>query len=148
MAEPSPAQAAASAQALGEPGAAIHAPAITLSVLCLIHCLALPVLAVSLPVLTGLAEMHWLHKGFALLAFPISGLAIWQCLRSGRSHRLFIGLALLGLALLGIGSFSHEISHDLEPYETLLVSIGGITLASAHLTHWIGHRRNADCCQG
>ncbi len=125
-----------------EPGAAVHVPAISLSALCLIHCLALPLMAVSMPALAAAAEAEWVHKVFVALAFPVSGFAIWQCLRSPRRHYVFIGLALIGLALLGAGAFIH----DLEAYETPLTVLGGVVLGSAHIIHWIGHRKNADCC--
>lgn len=113
---------------------AVDASAITLSGLCLIHCLALPILAASLPIAGSLAENEWLHRGFVLLAVPLSFFAI---LRSdGLSNRaLFTALAILGLALLVLGAFVEQL-HD---YEVHLTVAGAVLLSVAHLLRWRSH---------
>lgn len=110
-------------------GAVLDASAVGLSSLCLIHCLALPVLAATLPLAGALAENEWIHRGFVLAAAPITGLAVW---RAFPKDAVFIIGALLGLAIL-IASAFVEALHD---HETLLTVIGALTLASAHLWHW------------
>lgn len=114
--------------------AAIDASAITLSGLCLIHCLALPLMAAFLPVAGVLAEAEWVHKTFVAAALPISGVAI---LRSWNSPggSLFAALAIAGLGLLVSAAFVESL-HD---YETPLTVIGAGLLASAHIWRWRLH---------
>ncbi len=114
---------------------AIDGAAISLSGLCIIHCLALPLFAASLPMIGALAEAEWVHGAFVLLAIPLSGYAISRALAGGRQFG-FITLAMLGLGLLLAGAFV-EALHD---YETLLTVSGGLVLALAHLSRWLGHQ--------
>ena len=58
------------------------AVAISLSGLCLIHCLALPVLTGFLPLMGAWAEAEWVHLGFVGLAVPVS---IWTLSRPPRA---------------------------------------------------------------
>ena len=76
--------------------AVLDTSAITLSGLCVIHCLALPVMAAFLPVAGVWAEAEWVHKVFVLFAVPVSGLAIWQSF-SSPGGRGFVALATVGL---------------------------------------------------
>jgi len=105
--------------------------AISLSGLCLIHCLALPFLAAALPVAAILSEAEWLHKVFALAALPVSG---WVIFRERADPRAtwFTPLALSGLALLLAAAFV-ELLHD---YETVLTVAGAVLLAGAHSLRW------------
>lgn len=109
----------------------LDASAITLSGLCLVHCLALPALAVALP-LTGLwAEQEWVHQVFALSALPITVFAMTRPFHEG-ARTSFILLAGSGLALL-IGAAFIEGLHDLE---TPLTVMGALLLATAHIRRW------------
>jgi hypothetical protein len=109
----------------------LDASAITLSGLCLVHCLALPALAVTLP-LTGLwAEQEWVHQLFALSALPITVFAMTRPFHEG-ARTSFILLAGSGLALL-IGAGFIEGLHDLE---TPLTVVGALLLATAHIRRW------------
>jgi len=108
--------------------------AMTLSGLCLIHCLALPVLAVILPVAGIWAEAEWVHKLFVVVALGISGALIARAVHTG-GRWLFVALAALGLVVLGLSAFI-EALHD---YETPLTVVGAVTLASAHILHWRQH---------
>ncbi len=108
--------------------------AITVSGLCLIHCLALPLMAAALPVLAGLAEAEWLHKGFVALAVPLAGFAFFQT-HGSRARAVFGVFALLGCALLVAGAFGGF--HGQE--ETLLTVAGAGLLAGAHIFRWLRH---------
>ncbi len=124
---------------MARPGlaAGIDASAITLSGLCLLHCLALPLVAASLPVLGSLAENEWLHRAFVLTALPITGFAIarsWD--RPGRP--VFTALALAGLVSLLLGAFVEPL-HD---HETVLTVFGAMLLAVAHVWRWRTHARS------
>ena len=110
--------------------------ALGLSFMCLIHCLALPVMAAFLPLAGVLAEVEWIHKLLVLLALPITALAIMRH-RKAKVLFSFIVPAVAGLAFLIAAAFI-EALHDLE---TQLTVTGAILLASAHLWRWT--RRNA-----
>jgi hypothetical protein len=53
----------------------LDASAVGLSALCLVHCLALPALALLLPVLGFWAQAEWVHVAFVLIAAPVAVLS-------------------------------------------------------------------------
>ncbi|MEO1043035.1 MAG: MerC domain-containing protein [Pseudomonadota bacterium] len=106
-------------------------PAVILSGLCLLHCLALPVLASLVPAFGVLFDHEWLHRGLVLLAVPFTVTAL---LNGGLNQRavVFAVAALTGLALLVAAVFV-EAFHD---WETPMTVIGAVVLASAHVWRW------------
>ncbi|MEM9233405.1 MAG: MerC domain-containing protein [Pseudomonadota bacterium] len=105
-----------------------------LSGLCVLHCLALPVLAAFLPLAGTVSEMEWVHKALVLMAAPLSLYAVL----GKRPHffgPVFIMLATAGLSLLTLAAFAEPL-HD---YETPLTVIGAVLLASAHLRRFWQH---------
>jgi hypothetical protein len=115
--------------------AAGDAVAISLSGLCLAHCLALPLLAGFLPLAGAWAEAEWVHWLFAAIAAPVSLLTLAR--PADRSPSI-LSIALIGLAFLFAGAAGFP-SHDLE---TPLTVTGGLLLAAAHL---LNGRRRAAC---
>jgi hypothetical protein len=121
--------------------AVIDVSAITLSGLCVVHCLALPLLAAFLPLAGAWSEAEWVHKAFVALALPLSGFAIVRRL-SGPDWKVFVGLAVAGLILLIAAAFMEA----LHEYETPLTVTGALMLASAHIWRWAHHARcESDC---
>ncbi|MHA7871031.1 MAG: MerC domain-containing protein [Hyphococcus sp.] len=111
------------------------AAAVGLSSFCLIHCLALPVLALALPIAGALAEHEWIHKALVLTAIPFSGYAVF--IRGAHLRdRLFVLLVTLGLALLTASAFI-EYFHALEKPMT---TVGAIFVATGHLWRWRRHQ--------
>ena len=107
----------------------IDGSAITLSTLCLIHCLLLPILSATLPVAGVLAEAEWLHRGFILAALPFSAIAL-----TSRQVSWPAGLLIVfGFTFLIAGAFI-EALHD---YEVQLTVIGSLALASGHILRWL-----------
>ncbi len=106
--------------------------AIGLSGLCLVHCLALPVLAAILPVFGSWARAEWVHAVFIAIAAPLSAGALWL---NSRGERRPMGLyiaALAGLALLALGAGGRP-----KPsLETPITVAGSLTLVGAHLWNW------------
>jgi len=115
----------------------IDTAAISLSGLCLVHCLALPFLASIIPFLGAAAEMEWLHKTFVLIACFLAVFAV-ATTQKHTSKITFAILAGVGLGLLLSGAFVEPL-HD---HETLLTTIGAILLAGAHLIRWQARQ----CC--
>ena len=110
--------------------------AICLSTLCIVHCLALPLMASALPLAGVLAEIEWIHRGLVLTAIPISTYAI---LKTGLRviDGIFIGLVLVGFSLLLIAGFVEQ-AHD---YEKQLTTVGALMVAGAHLRRWLRHSK-------
>lgn len=110
---------------------------ISLSVICMLHCLMLPVL-----LLMGLlgsqfnVESEWTHIIMLVFVVPISGIAfIGGWMRHKRVNVVALGTA--GIALL---AFAALYAHDAlgQTADAALTTTGGLLLAIAH---W----RNRDC---
>ena len=112
----------------------LDATAVTLSGLCVVHCLALPVLAAFLPVLGQFAEAEWIHKVLVLIAVPLSLGAALQA-KPGKGRNMFLLLAGAGLLLMISAAFVHAL-HD---FETPVTVAGALLLASAHIWRWRHH---------
>lgn len=114
------------------------------SALCLVHCLALPVAAASLPALGFVAEAEWMHWSLLAIAAPPALFA----LRARHGHagsRLVLGAAAVGLSLMLAGAFELP-SHE---WGEALTLAGVLSLSLAHLLNWRSrhaHRAAATIC--
>lgn len=111
---------------------AMDASAIGLSALCLVHCLALPALALALPFLGAWSHAEWVHVVFICAAAPIALTALmdWRMLRP---HAwALVALAALGLGLMLAGALEVPSAG----WERPLTVIGGVILATAHILNW------------
>ncbi|MEO8748348.1 MAG: MerC domain-containing protein [Rhodanobacter sp.] len=100
------------------------------SLLCAIHCAVLPFVLVLLPVMgLGFLANDRFESGFVMFA---SVLAMIVLTRGFRRHQqpLPLVLAVLGIALLLLGVTS-VMGHSVMLH-SVLVSSGGLSLASAH----------------
>lgn len=106
--------------------------AVGASALCLIHCLALPLLIAALPAIASRFDPgEAFHLGVLLFAIPTSAFAL---IEGWRRHRgaapLFVGSA--GLALLALGlAFENWVA-----VETGVTVAGSMLLAGAHIVNW------------
>ncbi len=109
--------------------------AISLSLLCTIHCLALPLLAVSLPSIAALPLTDEIfHIWMVIAVVPISAYALTMgCKNHKRYQVLFIGS--IGLLILSIVAF---FGHDLfgEVLEKAFTVIGATVIAIAHIWNY------------
>lgn len=108
--------------------------AVSLSALCLVHCLALPVLAAMLPLASAWVQSEWVHVVFVLIAAPLSALAL---LHGGPGHRApapWLALAGLGVGLLAFGALG-----PIRSWETPVTVAGSLCLATVHLWNWRRH---------
>lgn len=109
-------------------GAAIGA-----SLLCLIHCIGLPILFALLPALAtvGLPSSEWLHLVLLLTAIPVSALAL---VGGWRAHGAVVPMLLgtVGLAGLAAGLALGSV----PAAETALTVAGSLALAMAHIGNW------------
>lgn len=110
--------------------------AVALSSLCLLHCLALPLLAAALPLFGAWAEAEWVHGMFVAIALPITAFALWRAHRQHALPALAWWAAGAGLALLLAGALEWP-SHDSE---TVVTVAGSLMLAATHV--WNARRRH------
>ena len=118
--------------------------AIGLSGLCLIHCLAFPVLIALLPALASvLPQQWWVHPAILATAVPLAGVALWRGWRQHGDPRP-ARLGVLGLGLMTAG----VLVRDTTVAETVLTVAGGLTVATAHVLNWrldpMGRHHHAD----
>lgn len=120
--------------------ALLDASAVALSSLCLVHCLALPLLAAALPLFGAWAEAEWVHLLFVAIAAPLTSFALWRAHRQQSLPAAAWMIATLGLALLLAGALEWP-SHDSE---TPLTVAGSLLLAATHV--WNARRRHQRHC--
>lgn len=117
--------------------------AIALSGLCLVHCLALPVIIALFPLLSlHLIDHESFHQIILIAVVPTTTIA----LASGYHRHRRKPVALLGL--VGIGALAYaafalhaEHAHALETWVTVA---GGLVLAGAHVLNY-RHCRHHGC---
>ena len=101
------------------------------SLLCAIHCAALPFLLTLAP-LAGLQflDNHWIEIGMIILSLFI---ATSSLLGSYRTHRRYgaLMIAMLGFGLILAGKLLEG-----EWQEMLFTSSGGFAIAIAHIVNW------------
>jgi len=121
--------------------------AIGLSLMCVVHCLVLPLVLVAFP--TGMASAlggESFHKMLLLLVLPTSILAFVLGCKKHKKKMVF-SFAVLGLTLLLLPLvLGHEVVGELG--EKLLTTVGGVNLAVAHLLNFRLCRGNEKegCC--
>ena len=116
--------------------------AVGLSALCLIHCLALPLVVAGLPFLAQFSEGH-LHRQMLVVVLPLSIVALGLGYRHHRNGKIFAAGGV-GMALLAVGA---SLAHDnwgLMADRSFTI-IGALILAAAHFYNSVQtrDRRNA-----
>lgn len=109
-----------------------EAAAIAASVLCLVHCLFLPLLLAWAPALSQSLELPFdLHLWIVLLAGPVSLGILIRAAQRRRHAILIIGLCGLGLLIAAL------LLPVTDGHEVVISSLGSLCLASAHLANWL-----------
>jgi hypothetical protein len=113
------------------------------SLLCAIHCAALPFL-LSLAPLTGLQFLDHpaIETLIIFLSFFIASFALVKGYRRHHQRTLPFLLVSGGFLLLTVGHLLHG-----TWAETLLVTLGGGSIALAHLVNWKLIRQSATACK-
>ncbi|MDX2413326.1 MAG: MerC domain-containing protein [Woeseiaceae bacterium] len=114
--------------------------AVVLSALCLVHCLALPLIIIGVPFLAQFAEGH-LHLQMLVIVLPLSTLALGIGYRRHRNSRILIG-GVVGMSLLIIGATVAHAQLGLIADRAFTIC-GSLTLATAHYFNSI--RAQAAC---
>lgn len=103
--------------------------AVVLSALCLVHCLALPLIVAGVPFLAQFAETH-LHYQVLVIVVPLSVIALAVGYRRHRDPRILAGGAL-GMLLLVIGATVAHTQLGLAA-DRIFTIAGSLVLATAH----------------
>jgi hypothetical protein len=115
--------------------------AVALSGLCFVHCLALPLLVISFPLIAPWAmDDMFFHRSLLLVVIPVSVIALLLGYRAHHSRRTLL-LASAGIAILTMVAITgHE---GLSPLsERIATTVGGVVLASSHLLNaWLARNQ-------
>lgn len=118
--------------------------AISLSVLCAIHCLLLPVLLIALPSLSALPlQNEAFHTWMLVSVIPTSIYALTMgCKKHQRYHLFFWGVSGLTLMILAV-FLDHEIIS--EAGEKTLTLLGAILVVIAHYGNFRRCQKHTGC---
>lgn len=107
--------------------------------ICMIHCLALPLLVSALPMVAGgILEDEWTHKALAGLVVTVALTAVLPAyLKHGNKMVLFGMISGLSLVLIASFACGKLISEELE---VPLISLGNLLIMATHL------RNRSICC--
>lgn len=112
-----------------------------LSFTCAIHCLAMPILLIALP-LIGLEFMldHTIETYFVIVTIMLATLTLWSGFKRHRQHVAFILFAVAVSFLLTGQFFDHD-------FHRPLVGFGAFGIASAHFLNrrLCAHARGCGC---
>ncbi len=111
---------------------------ISLSGLCMVHCLLLPVVLLAVPLWSTAETLHdWLHPLLLVTLLPISLMALVATASKPQAKRVRVlfGLGLLIIALASL--FGHDAANPVV--ETALTLLGSGMLVT-------GHWRNGQIC--
>lgn len=122
---------------MSKSGAWLDGAAVGLSALCLIHCLALPLVVAGLPFLAQFAEGH-LHKQMLVVVLPLSIIALGLGFRHHRNSRIVV-TGIVGMALLTVGATVAHEHWGLLADRTFTI-FGALILAAAHFYNSIQTR--------
>jgi hypothetical protein len=103
--------------------------AVALSGLCLLHCLALPLVLLLLPFLSALS-LDRLHGQMLIVVIPVSIVALLLGFRRHRSRLVLLG-GIVGMALLIIGGTLAHNRLGIAADRTLTIA-GAAVLAFTH----------------
>ena len=118
--------------------------AIGLSAMCVLHCLATPLLLVLLPSLSALnLENEAFHSWLLIAVIPTSLFSLAMGCKQHRDYRVLV-LGILGLTVLISAVFVEDLAHG-ELLEKVLTVSGAVVVAFAHYMNFRLCRKQQDC---
>ncbi len=118
--------------------------AVSLAGVCGVHCLLLPLLLIAFPIIGSSFFVNAaFHKWMLAAVLPTTGLAIFLGCRRHKDLPVIL-LSIGGFALLCLGILNHGHSHDHVGHaghhwfsmESILTTLGGIVMVSAHVRNF------------
>ena len=118
---------------------------IVLSGVCIVHCLALPLLVAALPLLGGgVLGGHSFHEWLLLAVVPVSLVAlVFGYRRHGDPMVLKMGAG--GLLLLCFATYGYRLVGLPENWERAISIVGGLIHAGGHVLNFRRTRAMHDC---
>lgn len=115
-----------------------HYIGLTASLLCLVHCLALPLVTPFLPLLAG--HNHWFTESLFVTLIALSTLTIYRGYKTHRDKRSLC----LAIPAFGLLSFSLLIPHT--GLQIAVSVLGSFLMTLAHYTNYQFCRHHKPCC--
>lgn len=116
-----------------EPHKNLDKTGVSLSLLCLVHCLAGPLLITAFPFLHASSYEVYFHSLFAPILIGIAFFAFYRGYQKHANPRILL-LAFLGSALLLLAlAFPNQEVHSIFTIGTLMSITGSTVLIVAHL---------------
>ena len=110
----------------------LDALAVAISALCLVHCLALPLLLVVFPLLAGTVFSHeTFHQVLLWVIVPTSVAAVAFARRTHPDNTVVLLVSAGLLILVGAAFWAHD--RAAPQVETVLTITGGLVLAAGHV---------------
>lgn len=103
--------------------------AITLSGLCLVHCLMLPVIIVALPILAQWNDSHF-HTQMLIVVVPVS-LFAYALAYPRHRNKTIIAWGIAGIAIMFVGGTIAHANYGIVA-DALLTMAGSLILAASH----------------
>jgi len=119
--------------------------AISLSLLCTIHCLAFPWAVILIPSLAALPlEGEALHLWLLIVIIPTSIFALTLGCRKHKNYHI-VAVGAIGLSILITALFVERLESG-EIWEKVLTVIGAIFIAAGHLWNYrLCHHHDNNC---
>lgn len=118
--------------------------AISLSLLCAIHCLALPLLLALLPSLAALGlEDEAFHFWMVIVVIPTSVIALTMGCKKHQRYSVF-AISVIGLCVLGVAAFWGEEMLS-EAWEKGATLVGATFISIGHVWNYRLCRQKIDC---
>ena len=121
----------------------LDAAAVALSALCLVHCLALPLIVAGLPFLAQFATGH-LHAQVLVIVLPLSIVALAVGFRRHGDVRIVAGGVLGMMLLLAGGTVAHS-QLGIAADRAFTIS-GSLVLATAHFFNAYRRKDTSSSC--
>ena len=119
--------------------------AMGLSLLCTLHCLALPLFSFLLPTVSSLSlEDEGFHFLMLMMVLPISSFALLMGFKNHKNSKVLV-MGVLGLIILSIAVMS---GHDLvgELGEKILTLLGSGLICYSHYLNYKNCQPEDNCC--
>ena len=118
--------------------------AISLSLLCTIHCLALPIVVVLLPSFAAMVfEDEAFHVWMVVAVIPTSVIALTMGCKQHQLYSVLL-IGVIGLGVLGAAAFLGEERLD-ETGEKAVTLLGAALIALGHAWNYYLCRRKESC---
>ena len=108
---------------------------IVISFTCIVHCLFFPALLILLPTLLSSINNELVHIILLAFIYPISICAIYSGFKKHHKKALLLQ-GILGIFLLTLAVFMHEISLLGFELEVIFTIFGALVLAHAHFKNY------------